>query len=44
MKEKKRFVNPEAELIEFLSEDIIVTSDPYGGSGDVDEIGGGQVD
>ena len=42
MKEKK-FNKPEAEIIEFCNTDIIVTSDPYGASGDFDEIGGGQV-
>ncbi len=43
MEKKKKFINPEAELVEFLHEDIITSSDPYGGSGDFDEIGGGEV-
>ena len=42
MKEKK-YNKPKAEIIEFCDTDIIVTSDPYGNSGDVGEIGGGEV-
>ena len=37
MENKKKYVKPEAEIIEFQSEDIILTSNPLGG-GNIDEI------
>ncbi len=37
MKDEKKFAEPKAEIVEFLHEDIIVTSNPLGG-GDVEEI------
>ena len=44
MKKEKKFTKPEAELVEFIAEDIIVTSgNPWGDEYEQGEIGGGDV-
>ena len=45
MKKEKRFTKPEAEVIAFTAEDIILTSagDPWDIGNEIGEIGGGDV-
>ena len=44
MNKDKKFINPEANIIEFLVEDIIVTSgDPWDDNNEVGGTTGGQV-
>ena len=46
MKKEKKFTKPEAELVKFFAEDIIVTSandDPWDEEYEQGGIGGGQV-
>lgn len=42
MKKEKKFTNPEAEIINFINEDIITTSN-WSDEYEEGEIGGGQV-
>lgn len=37
MKKEKKFIEPEAEIIEFQGEDVILTSNPLGGD-DIDGL------
>lgn len=46
MKKEKKFTKPEAELVKFVSEDVIVTSltgDPWDEEYEQGGVGGGQV-
>ena len=46
MKKEKKFTKPEADIVRFVVEDIIVTSgngDPWDQENEVGGIGGGQV-
>lgn len=44
MKKEKKFTKPEAELVNFSAEDIIITSgDPWDEEYEQGGIGGGQV-
>ena len=46
MKKEKKFTKPEAEIVRFIAEDIIVTSltgNPWDDDYEQGQIGGGQV-
>ena len=43
MKNEKKFLQPEAEIVRFLAEDIIVTSGPFDDSDDVGTYDPGDI-
>lgn len=43
MKKEKKFTKPEAKLINFVAEDIIVTSGEWDEEYEEGQVGGGQV-